>query len=61
MTEEEKTNLVKKINTSLAIVSTETRRQILWDMLRESITEDMEGIKWLYTQLHEFLKDEFGE
>ncbi len=59
MTEEEKKNLAKKIGTSLVAFPIEDRRQILWDLLRDSIVEDSEGIKWLYVQLNDFIKDEF--
>jgi hypothetical protein len=61
MTDTELKNLEKKINLSLAVFAIEVQRQVLWNLLRNSIVEDMEGIKWLYTRLHEFIEDEFNE
>ena len=60
MTKEEKSNLLKKINASLANYDLKIKRQILWELLQGSIAEDADGIKWLYTQLEKFIKDEFG-
>jgi len=61
MTDTELKNLEKKINLSLAVFAIEVQRQVLWNLLRNSIVEDMEGIKWLYARLHEFVEDEFNE
>jgi hypothetical protein len=60
MTEKEKTNFLKKVNALLASCDLKTKRQILWELLEGSITEDAEGIKWLYFQLEKFINSEFG-
>jgi len=60
MTEKEKTNFLNKVNASLASCDLKNKRKILWELLQGSIAEDADGIKWFYTQLKEFLEDEFG-
>ena len=45
MTKEEKSNLLKKINASLANYDLKVKRQILWELLQGSIAEDAGGIK----------------
>jgi hypothetical protein len=60
MTKEEKANLLKKVNAPLANYGLKIKRQILWEILQESITEDSEGIKWLYFQLEKFINSEFS-
>jgi len=60
MTKEEKSNLLKKVNVSLANYDLKIKRQILWELLQASIAEDADGIKWLYLQLEKFINSEFS-
>jgi hypothetical protein len=57
----EKEQIKKKINAQLVFLPIERQRQILWELLQASITEDSEGIKWLYCRLEKFIQDEFSD
>jgi len=61
MTEEAKANLLNQVNTCFKCCDHKTKLQILWDLLQANITEDADGIKWLYTQLEKFINSEFGD
>ncbi len=60
MSKEDENSLIKSVQTRLAGCDIMTQRRILWNLLRNSVAEDAEGIKWLYHQLLGFVEGEFN-
>ena len=57
--ETELKEIATQVNNSLERLDLADRRQILWNLLRVSVSEDWEGMEWMYEQLKKFIEDEF--
>jgi hypothetical protein len=57
--EKELEEITSQVNNSLEHLDLADRRQVLWNLLRVSVSEDWEGMEWMYEQLKKFIEDEF--
>lgn len=57
----DKESIQKLTEKALYLVPLHVKRIILWELLRDAVTEDEEGVKWLHKQLEAFVKDEFDD
>ena len=58
--EKELDALVRKFKTFIKHADPEDQRTILWSLLKETISHDWKGVKWLYWELSKFVEEEFG-
>jgi hypothetical protein len=58
--EKELDSLIRKVKSFIKHAEVEDQRIILWSLLKETVTHDWKGVKWLYGELSKFVEEEFG-
>lgn len=58
--EKEMDALFHKVRSFLRHADVEDQRIILWRLLKETVSQDWRGVKWLYEELTRFVEEEFG-